>query len=115
MGLKRNENGGWYVNGKERGTSSKKQYEDIYYELKGSGKFSIRKFAKAAKISVGYAQKIKQEILSNGKIVPVEDLKERRNEEKEKGVGVFALTDVDKCVLLQLRGQKFLSYQQVIC
>ena len=28
MGLKRNENGGWYVNGKERGTSSKKEYED---------------------------------------------------------------------------------------
>ena len=105
MGLKRNENGGWYVNGKERGTSSKKEYEDIYHQLKGSGNFSIRKFAKAAKISVGYAQKIKKEVESNGNIVPVETLKEQRNEEKEKGVGVFALTDVDKCVLLQLRAK----------
>ena len=105
MALKTNNNGRWYVNGKERDTSSKKEYEDIYFVLKGSDSFLIRKFAQAANISAGYAQKIKKEIEKNGNIVPVEVLKEQRSEEKDKGVGVFALTDVDKCVLLQLRAK----------
>ena len=103
--LEKNKHGGWFSKGREKTSVQKREYQDVYMDLKGKlGKNpSVRQFAKAAKISVGYSQKLCKEIKSNGGVVAVEDLKSERNKTRKKGVGSICLADVDVAVLLQLR------------
>ena len=112
--LMKNRNGGWYSLGKEKTSDQKRQYEDIYMDLKVKiGKDpSVRIFAKEAKISVGYSQKIIKEIKSNGSVVTVEKLKSDRIKARKKGVGSICLTEVDVAVLLQLRDMNPLQSNQ---
>ena len=55
--LEKNQHGGWFSKGRKKTYVQKREYQDVYIELKANlGKNpSVRQFAKAAKISVGYA------------------------------------------------------------
>ena len=88
-GISENLNGGFYENGKEYSTLKKAEVEREYWSLVGAanGKTpSKRVLAKAAKVSPNYARKIIVEISNRGSIIPVEDLKVERSEERVKGL-----------------------------
>ena len=106
-GISENLNGGFFENGKEYSTLKKAEVEREYWRLVSmaeNGKTpSKRKLAVAARVSPNYARKIITEIEEHGRIIPVEDLKVERSDERVKGVGSKVLKLEEQMFLLELR------------
>ena len=79
--------------------------EREYWSLVGAAngkKPSKRKLAKAAKVLPNNARKIIAEISNCDNIIPVEDLKLERSDERVQGVGSKVLTLEEQMFLLEL-------------
>ena len=104
-GLDCNQNGVFFVNGKEYGTGKKAEVEMVYWRMMGeNGEApSCRRLAKEAGVGRTYAHKIIKEVKERGGIAPVEELKVERMDKQKMGVGVHCLSLVEQQYLLQLR------------
>ena len=105
-GLERNAHGRFYRRGSEYTTFHKLEAEELYWSIvtRDRGRHpGQREFARECRVSQTYARKVIAEIKIRGMVRSVEDLKEERWDQRNKGVGCRCLTNTDVGVLLQLR------------